>query len=90
MANKEETTSAASLLGKLRWKGKTKEEKAAFMKSVRALRSNAPGGREGGRPKSKERCYCKENSWARAKARAFGCCKKAGKFPSGKVLDKNR
>lgn len=83
MAKDTEATSAASLLGKLRWKGKTDDEKSTFMKSVRAKRSNAPGGRNGGRPLSTDRCYCGECTWTRAMARAFGCCKKAGKFPSG-------
>ena len=84
MAKKTRAEEAASFLGKLRWKGKPTEERSAFMKHVRSKRSNAPGGRKGGRPRSADRCYCGELTFTRAKARAFGCCKKAGKFPAGK------
>jgi hypothetical protein len=38
------------------------------------------GGRNGGRPKEHPRCPCGENKLTRAKARNFGCCKKAGKL----------
>jgi hypothetical protein len=84
MTEKTEAEEAASLLGKLRWKGKPEKERRVFMKQVRAKRSNAPGGRNGGRPPSGDRCYCGEMTFKRATARAFGCCKKAGKFPTGK------
>lgn len=80
----EEAASAASLLGKLRWKGTSKNERSKFMKQVRALRSSAPGGRNGGRPRSDDRCYCGENSRTRAEARRFDCCKRAGRYPTGK------
>lgn len=84
MKSNEEAASAASLLGKLRWKGKSKTERATFMKQVRAQRSNAPGGRNGGRPRMSDRCYCGQNSRTRAEARRFDCCKRAGQYPTGK------
>lgn len=85
MARKTKAQEAASFLGKLRWKNVPGEERTAFMKQVRAKRSNAPGGRSSpGRPRSTDRCYCGELTWTRAVARAFGCCKKKGLFPTGK------
>lgn len=90
MAKRTRAAEAASYLGKLRWKDKSAEERTAFMKSVRAKRSNAPGGRSSpGRPRSTDRCYCGECTWTRAKARAFGCCKKKGLFPTGKKEPKH-
>ena len=73
----------ASLLGQLRWEGKTKDEKSQFMNSVRSKRSNAPGGRNGGRPRKLDSCYCGLRSRHSAEMRRFDCCKKVGKFPTG-------
>lgn len=45
-----------------------------------AKRKNPSGGRNGGRPKSEDRCPCGASTLTRARARSFDCCRKAGKM----------
>lgn len=57
----------------------TKADRSAIAKTLGRL-----GGLKGagGRPLSKKkRCPCGANTFTRAKARAFDCCKKAGVVP---------
>jgi hypothetical protein len=65
-------------MGKARWANVSARERSRLMKAAR----QAPGS---GRPRVKERCYCGANSLKRALRRAFDCCKKAGKYPSGRA-----
>jgi hypothetical protein len=65
---------AAVLMGQARWAGVPKTERTRIAK----MAAHSPGA---GRPRLKDRCYCKANSLARAVARAFDCCKKAGAYP---------
>ena len=74
---------AASLLSAIRWeKMPDPEERSALMRKVRAKRSNAPAGRNGGRKKLADRCYCGLRSWNTGLVRRFDCCKRAGKYPA--------
>jgi hypothetical protein len=84
MAKRTKESEAASLLGKARWAKTPQAERSALMSKVRAARSNAPGGRGGGRPPLPDRCYCGLKSWKSGVSRRFDCCKRAGKFPGGK------
>lgn len=80
--NKTREQKAASLLSKMRWKKiPDADERSKMMRKVRAARSNAPGGRGGGRPRMEKRCYCGLKSWTTGKIRNFDCCKRAGKYP---------
>lgn len=75
--SEKQPLTAAVLMAKARWKGVTAKERSALMKRAR----QAPGS---GRPRAKERCYCGQNSLHRATLRAFDCCKRAGRYPTGK------
>jgi hypothetical protein len=84
MTTRSKASEAAALLSGLRWEKITdKKERSRIMHKVRAARSNAPGGRNGGRKKHKDRCYCGEKSWNTGVIRGFDCCKRAGKYPRG-------
>jgi hypothetical protein len=73
---------AASLLSALRWKKMPDaKDRSRLMRKVRAARSSAPGGRNGGRKKLDDRCYCGLVSWKTGVSRLFNCCKRAGKYP---------
>ncbi len=79
----EAASKAASLLSAVRWeKMPDPKERSALMRKVRAKRSSAPGGRNGGRKKHQDRCYCGLKSWNTGKIRNFDCCKRAGKYPA--------
>jgi hypothetical protein len=83
---KSKQSKAASLLAASRWeKTPDAKERSKLMSKVRAARSSAPGGRNGGRKKLEERCYCGLVSWKTGVARRFNCCKRAGKYPTGKA-----
>lgn len=74
---------AASLMGRARWeKTPDAKERSKLMRKVRAARSNAPGGRNGGRKKYEDRCYCGLKSWKTGMIRRFDCCKRAGRYPA--------
>jgi hypothetical protein len=65
-------SAAARLLARARWAKTKPEEKAAFMKRVRALRKPGQmGGAE--RDPEKPRCPCGVMTLKRAKARAHHC-----------------
>ena len=82
---KSKASKAASLLSSLRWeKMPDAKERSKLMRKVRAARSSAPAGRNGGRPRLPDRCYCGERTWHSGTIRRFDCCKRAGKFPKGK------
>lgn len=85
MARRSKASQAASLLAETRWKKMpNKAERSALMRKVRGARSSAAGGRNGGRPRAQDRCYCGERSWKTGEIRRFDCCKRAGKYPTGK------
>src|SRR5215471_6883859 len=68
----------AVLMAQARWANVSAEERTRHAKIIR----QAPGS---GQQRSKERCYCGENSLNRATQRSFDCCKRAGVFPSQAV-----
>jgi hypothetical protein len=83
-AAKSKESKAATMLAAARWdKMPDGEERSKLMRKVRAARSNAPGGRNGGRKRLEDRCYCGERSWKTGVTRRFDCCKRAGKYPKG-------
>jgi len=77
MSTSEGKDPAAVLLGQARWKDIPFRERQRAMLAAR----QAPGS---GRQRSPDRCYCGETSRKRGIMRGFDCCKRAGKFPSGK------
>jgi hypothetical protein len=80
---KSKESRAASLLAQARWeKMPDAKERSKLMRKVRAARTNAAGGRNGGRPKLEDRCYCGLRTWASGVTRRFDCCKRAGKYPA--------
>jgi len=72
---------AASAMSLAHWATKNPAERSKMMK---AIRGHGPTSHAGGRPRSDERCYCGERSWNTATIRRFDCCKRAGKYPTGK------
>jgi hypothetical protein len=82
MTRRTKESKAASLLSKMRWeKMPDAKERSKLMRKVRAARSGAPAGRNGGRKKLEDRCYCGLVSWKTGVSRYFNCCKRAGKYP---------
>ena len=61
---------AAQEMARKRWKGTTAEERSEAMKLVAA--------RGAGRPRSKIRCPCGQNTLHTAEIHKFKCCRKAG------------
>lgn len=66
-------TEARKAAGKARWEGVSKRARSRQMKAVRA--------NGGGRPRSKERCFCGTYTLYTATQRGFDCCKRAGMHP---------
>jgi hypothetical protein len=62
---------AARLMAEARWKGTTPEERTAIMTAA---------GNQGGRPRSRKRCFCGRATMWTACNRNFDCCRKAGKI----------
>ena len=83
MAQRSKVSEAASALSQARWAKIPKAKRSSVMAKVRAARTNAPAGRNGGRKRAVKRCYCGLKSWTTGQIRGFDCCKRAGKFPKG-------
>lgn len=64
-----EASLAASAMARARWAKVKPEERSRLLTKI---------GKLGGRPRTKHRCYCGQNTMRRAVARNFECCKLAG------------
>jgi len=73
---------AASAMGRARWAKLNAQERSEIMKRARAM--------GGGAPRDEQRCYCGNRNWNSAVQRRFDCCKRAGKYPSGKALEAHK